>query len=356
MSKYNHSKGGGVLDDNKVILGLSGGVDSAVVARRLKEQGFEVSGVYLDMGAEDGISAARTAAAELDIPLEIVDIRDALEHHVCAPFAADYLAGRTPLPCAVCNPTVKFPALLAAADRLGARWVATGHYARTSQGENGRTHLLRGVHTNDQSYLLARLTQEILQRTIFPLGDWEKTVTREQAGSHGLSAADRPDSMEICFIPDDDYPAWLAGRGEVPPEGNFVDKAGNILGRHGGFHRYTLGQRRGLGVPAASRLFVTAIRPEVNEVVLSAGEDLYYSTVFCSNPNWISIDPPDGTLEAEARFRHSKQSIPVTVEQTAQGLTVSAKTPVRAPTPGQLAVFYHEDLVLGSAWIDGATP
>jgi hypothetical protein len=153
-----------------------------------------------------------------------------------------------------------------------------------------------------------------------------------------------------------DYPAWLAGRGEVPPEGNFVDKAGNILGRHGGFHRYTLGQRRGLGVPAASRLFVTAIRPEVNEVVLSAGEDLYYSTVFCSNPNWISIDPPDGTLEAEARFRHSKQSSPVTVEQTAQGLTVSAKTPVRAPTPGQLAVFYHEDLVLGSAWIDGATP
>jgi len=349
-------EGGGDLDRKKVVLGLSGGVDSAVAARRLKEQNFEVFGVYLDMGAEDGIAAARTAAGELDIPLEVVDIRDQLEHHVCAPFAADYLAGRTPLPCAVCNPTVKFPALLAAADRLGAHWVATGHYARTAPGENGRTHLLRGAHTNDQSYLLARLTQNILQRVIFPLGDYEKESIRSHAAAFGLSAADRPDSMEICFIPDDDYPAWLASRGNVPPEGNFVDKTGKILGRHGGFHRYTLGQRRGLGVPAASRLFVTAIRPETNEVVLSAGEDLFYSTVFCSRPNWISIPAPNGVLEAEARFRHSKHSVPVTVETTAEGLTVRAKAPVRAPTPGQLAVFYREDLVLGSAWIDGASP
>lgn len=339
------------MDERKVVLGLSGGVDSAVAARRLKEQGFEVFGIYLDMGLGDGAEAAQRAARELDLPLEIVDIRHELEHHVCAPFAADYLAGRTPLPCAVCNPTVKFPALLAAADRLGIKWVATGHYARTAVAENGRTLLLRGKHANDQSYLLSRLPQEILQRVIFPLGDYEKTSTRAQAEALSLSAAHRPDSMEICFVPDDDYPSWLAQRGEVPPEGNFVDWEGNILGRHRGYHHYTLGQRRGLGVPAANRLFVTAIRPETNEVVLSAGEDLFYSTVHCSDPNWIAIPGLSGTLSCEGRFRHSKTSVPVTVEQEGNELTVRAQTPVRAPTPGQLAVFYDNDTVIGSAWI-----
>jgi len=339
------------LDERKVVLGLSGGVDSAVAARRLKEQGLAVFGVYLDMGLGDGAEAAQRAARELDLPLEIVDIRHELEHHVCAPFAADYLAGRTPLPCAVCNPTVKFPALLAAADRLGIKWVATGHYARTAVAENGRTLLLRGKHANDQSYLLSRLPQEILQRVIFPLGDYEKTSTRARAADLSLSAAHRPDSMEICFVPDDDYPAWLAQRGEVPPEGNFVDREGNTLGRHRGYHHYTLGQRRGLGVPAASRLFVTAIRPETNEVVLSAGEDLFYSTVHCSDPNWIAIPGLDAPLVCEGRFRHSKASVPVTVEREGDGLIVRAQSPVRAPTPGQLAVFYDNDTVIGSAWI-----
>lgn len=343
------------MDEKKVALGLSGGVDSAVAASRLKAQGYEVHGVYLDIGLADGVEAAKRAAAELSVPLEIVDIRDALEHHVCAPFAAGYLAGRTPLPCAVCNPTVKFPALLAAADRMGAKWVATGHYARTAAGENGRTMLLRGKHTNDQSYLLSRLTQEILQRVIFPLGDYEKTVTRAQAAEDRLSAADKPDSMEICFVPDDDYAAWLAARGDVPPEGDFVDRDGNILGRHKGIHHYTLGQRRGLGIPAEHRLFVTDIRPEENQVVLSAGDDLFYSTIYCTDPNWISIPGIDGPLTAQARFRHSKNTTDVTVEQTGEGLTVYAASPVRAPTPGQLAVFYHEDVVLGSAWIEAAS-
>lgn len=339
------------MEERKVVLGLSGGVDSAVAARRLSEQGFEVFGVYLDMGLGDGIQAAQKAAEELGIPLEVIDIRDRLEHHVCAPFAADYLAGRTPLPCAVCNPTVKFPALLAAADRLGAKWIATGHYARTARSETGRTLLLRGKHVNDQSYLLSRLPQEILSRTLFPLGDYEKETTRTQAADLSLSAAHRPDSMEICFVPDDDYPAWLAARGEVPPPGNFVDREGNILGQHKGYHHYTLGQRRGLGVPAASRLFVTAIRPEQNEVVLSAGEDLFYSTVYAADPNWIAIPGLDGPLVCEARFRHSKTSVGVTVTSEGDTLIIRAETPVRAPTPGQLAVFYDNDTVIGSAWI-----
>ena len=336
----------------KVVLGLSGGVDSAVAAARLREQGYDVTGVYLDLGQGDGAAAARLAAAELDIPLEVADIRDELERRVCAPFAAAYLAGRTPLPCAVCNPTVKFPALLSAADRLGARWVATGHYARTARGENGRALLLRGRSANDQSYLLSRLPQDILRRVIFPLGDDEKTAIRGQAAEQGLSAADRPDSMEICFVPDDDYAAWLDARGDTPPPGNFVDAAGRVLGRHKGIHHYTLGQRRGLGVPAASRLFVTAIRPETNEVVLSAGEDLFYSTVYCVRPNWIALPGLDGPLEVQVRFRHSRAAAAATVEPWGVGVAVHTQSPARAPTPGQLAVFYHGDVVLGSAWIE----
>lgn len=347
-------KGGEEMERERVVLGLSGGVDSAVAAARLRQMGFDVVGVYLEMGVGDGALAARKAAAELNVPLEIVDIRTELETHVCRPFAEGYLAGRTPLPCAVCNPTVKFPALLAAADRLGIHWVATGHYARTAPGENGRTRLLRGGHGNDQTYLLARLPQNILQRVIFPLGDYEKPAIRAQAEAENLSAAHRPDSMEICFVPDDDYAAWLERRGEVPPPGRFVDKEGRVLGTHGGFHRYTLGQRRGLGVPAAHRLFVTEIRPRSNEVVLSAGDDLERSVVHCTEPNWISIPQPEGELVCSARFRHSKGSVPVTVVCGEGGVTVLAHSPVRAPTPGQLAVFYDGDTVLGSAWIDRA--
>ena len=337
-----------------MVLGLSGGVDSAVAAGRLREQGFDVLGVYLDIGSPQGVEAARQAAAELSIPLEVVDIREELERHVCAPFAADYLAGRTPLPCALCNPTVKFPALLAAAHCLGIRRVATGHYARVQMGADGRAMLLRGEHTNDQSYLLARLTQDILQNVIFPLGDYKKETTRARAEEECLSVAHKPDSMEICFVPNDDYAAWLADRGTVPPEGDFVDKNGTVLGRHKGIHHYTLGQRRGLGIPAEHRLFVTAICPEENRVVLSAGDDLFYSTVYCTQPNWISIPGIQGPLRAQARFRHSKQAAEVTVEQYGEGLVVRADSPVRAPTPGQLAVFYHDDVVLGSAWIDRA--
>lgn len=343
------------MDENKVVLGLSGGVDSAVAAKRLKAQGFEVYGVYLDITGAEGIAAARAAASELEIPLEILDIRDALERHVCAPFAEAYRSGRTPLPCAVCNPTVKFPALLKAADKLGAKWVATGHYARTDTDERGRARLLRGEHTNDQSYLLARLTQEQLQRVIFPLGDYKKTAVRAQAEENRLSAAHRPDSMEICFVPDDDYGRWLEARGEVPPPGNFVDGNGIVLGRHKGIHHYTLGQRRGLGIPAEHRLFVTAIRPASDEVVLSGGEDLFYTMVYGTEPNWISIPGFEGELRAQARFRHSKQATEVTVTHWGDGILIRADAPVRAPTPGQLAVLYHDDVVLGSAWIERAS-
>lgn len=336
--------------NQKIVLGLSGGVDSAVAASRLKEAGYEVFALYLDVGL-GGVEAAAQTAEELGVPFRTEDVSEQLERLVCAPFAAQYLAGETPLPCARCNPTVKFPALAREADRVGADWIATGHYARTGRGADGRALLLKGMPANDQSYMLARLPQELLRRVIFPLGDWEKDRVRGQAAERRLSAADRPDSMEICFIPDQDYAAWLDRRGGTPPEGNFVDRAGHVLGRHKGIHHYTLGQRRGLGVPAATRLFVSEIRPETNEVVLSTGEDLFVTRAFCTELNWIAIPGLEGEREVNVRFRHSKTETAAVIRPGLGGVEILTRTPARAPTPGQLAVFYDGETVVGSGWI-----
>lgn len=331
--------------DKKIVLGLSGGVDSAVTARLLQQQGWEVTGLWLDIGLGGG-EDAEAVAAFLGIPFARADIRSALEEHVCAPFAADYLAGRTPLPCARCNPGVKFPALLALADRMGGAHIATGHYARAEDGL-----LKRGRPANDQSYMLARLTRGVLARTVFPLGGFEKTQVRAMAEEFGIPVARKPDSMEICFIPDGDYAAWLDRRGAAPPPGDFVDRDGRVLGRHRGIHHYTLGQRRGLGISAGSRLFVAAILPGTNQVVLSDGEDLFTRAAFCTDPNWIGMEPPAGPVEATVRLRHSKVETPVTLIPRETGVELALKEPARAPTPGQLAVFYRGDLVLGSGWI-----
>lgn len=331
--------------NKKIVLGLSGGVDSALSALLLREQGWEVSCLWLDIGLGGAEDAASVAEA-LGLPFETADIRQALETHVCAPFAADYLAGRTPLPCARCNPQVKFPTLLSLADRTGADYIATGHYARS---ENGI--LKRGRPANDQSYMLARLTPEILRRTVFPLGAYEKREVRAMALERGIPVAEKPDSMEICFIPDGDYAAWLSRRGAVPPVGNFVDNGGKVLGTHKGIHHYTLGQRRGLGVAAGTRVFVSAIRPDTNEVVLSDGADLYIESAFCTDLNWISMPPPEGPVESTVRLRHSKVETPAALIPRDNGLELSLHTPARAPTPGQLAVFYDGDVVLGSGWI-----
>lgn len=331
-----------------VVLGLSGGVDSAVTARLLLEQGYAVTGVYLDIGAGgSGADDAAAVAETLGIPFVVRSIADELEKHVCAPFAADYLAGRTPLPCARCNPTVKFPALLAEADARGIPMVATGHYARVKDGV-----LYRGEPANDQSYLLARLPREILRRVIFPLGEFEKTAVRDLAVKYGIPVAHKPDSMEICFVPDDDYAAWLEARGAVAPPGDFIDKDGKVLGRHKGIHCYTLGQRRGLGVSGPHRYFVTAIDPGNNTVTLSDGGDLGRTEVICTEPNWLTEAPPTRSFGCQVRLRHSKRSDLVTVTPNEGGkVVIRSETLLRAPTPGQLAVFYEGERVLGSAWI-----
>ena len=335
----------------KIVLGLSGGVDSAVAAKLLQEH-YDVTGLYLDIGlGGSGAADAAAVAERLGIPLEIADIRAQLEEQVCAPFAADYLAGRTPLPCARCNRLVKFPALFALAERIGARYVSTGHYARVENGV-----LKKGMPANDQSYMLARLTREQLQKVIFPLGDYEKNQVRALARGFGIPVADKPDSMEICFIPDGDYAAWLDRRVETPPPpGDFVDREGNVLGRHRGIHHYTLGQGRGLGVSGPHRYYVTDIRPGEGTVVLSNGSDLMASRVLCSRPNWLAVDDLTGPMEVTVRLRHSRTETEGTVLPSGLGkVEVRLKRPARAPTPGQLAVFYQGDVVAGSAWIEGS--
>ena len=335
----------------KIVLGLSGGVDSAVAARLL-QQDYTVIGLFLSIGPEAaGEDDARAVAEELGIDFHVMDIADALERHVKGPFAEAYLSGQTPLPCARCNPLVKFPSLLALADELGADFIATGHYARICPGPEGRTLLLKGQPANDQSYMLAQLPQEILQRVIFPLGNYGKESVRALAEGYGIPVAHKPDSMEICFIPNDDYGAWLEERGAAAPEGDFVAPDGTILGRHKGIHRYTLGQGRGLGVSGPHRYYVSAIDPETNTVTLSDGSDLFREEIFCMDPNWIAIEGLGGSREVTARFRHSKSEVPCTLIPQEKDVLVQAHAPVRAPTPGQLAVFYEGDVVVGSAWI-----
>lgn len=326
-----------------VVLGLSGGVDSAVAALLLREQGFRVHGVYLDNGVGNA-DAARQAARELNISFQTVNIQAELACHVRAPFARAYLEGRTPNPCALCNPKVKFPALLAVADRLGAPWVATGHYARAQNGL-----LLRGRPANDQSYLLSRLESGQLRRCLFPLGDYDKAQVRALARSHGLTVADAPASMEICFIPDNDYAGYLERQGFSAPPGNFVDREGNVLGRHGGIHRYTLGQGSGLGVSGPCKYYVSQLRPATNEVVLSDGSDLFTQEVLCRDLNWLVPSPP---TEVTVRFRHSKTELSAVLKPLPDGrLLVETQTPARCPTPGQLAAFYQGEVVAGSGWI-----
>ena len=329
----------------KLVLGLSGGVDSAV-ALALLQADYEVHSVFLDIGLI-GAEDARRLAESQHSPFYTIDIRQELEQHVCTAFAADYLAGKTPSPCAVCNPTVKFPALFAKADEIGAEFVATGHYARIVE-RDGQTYLAKSLSEKDQSYMLARLPAELLPRLKFPLGDLSKEQVREKAREMGLFVADKPDSMEICFIPGDDYAVWLAERDCAAPEGDFVDKDGKILGRHKGIHRYTLGQGKGLGVSYSHRLFVSRIDVERNQVVLSDGRDLCTHTIHTVEPNWLA----PVCERVTARFRHSKTEVAATLNINDCGVIVETGTPVRAPTPGQLAVFYDGDIVVGSGWIE----
>ncbi len=336
----------------KVVLGLSGGVDSAVAAAKLKAKGFEVYGLFLELGL-GGQDAALKTAEDIGIPLCISRKKAEFEKEICAYFLNEYVSARTPNPCQRCNPLIKFRALEDYADEIGAAFIATGHYAKTGRDSANRALLLRAGSGKDQSYMLYRLERETVRHCIFPLSEaGDKASVREEARKMGLNVSEKPDSMDVCFIPDGDVQTWLEKNGAVLPGGNFVDADGNILGRHKGLHRYTVGQRKGLGIPAESRLFVKELRPDTNEILLSF-EDVFENEIRLKDVHYIAPEyAENGMFECGVRVRFSKNAYPACVlpgdRDTAK---IVFKKPARAPAKGQSAVFYDNDIVIGGGII-----
>lgn len=329
---------------SRIVLGFSGGVDSAVSAMLLKNAGHEVIGLYMDNTDENALRDAVETAEFAGIELEVADVRAALEENVCRPFTDCYLRGETPNPCVICNPSVKFKTLLSAADRRGAELVATGHYARA---ENGAIYKSRP--SNDQTYMLCRLTREQAARAVFPLGALEKTQTRAMAEEFGLPVAHKGDSMEICFIPDKDYIGWLGRRAELPGAGDFV-LHGEVVGRHEGIYRYTVGQRRP-GMIDGRKVYVSRIDARMNTVELALWEELFKTEVTARDFNWL-IDAPDKPIRASVRVRHTKwENPPCTVYNDGGTVRIVCDEPVRAPAAGQSAVLYDGDRLLGGGFI-----
>lgn len=334
-----------------IVLGLSGGVDSSVAAGYLRE-GYRVTAVFLDTGTGSP-DAARHSADSLGIPLVVRDVREEFERHVVGPFALEYLNCRTPNPCVLCNRTVKLKTLFDIADELGARYVATGHYARRAV-YRGRPAIAR-ARTKDQSYMLWYIDPKWQERLLFPLGDAaSKDDVRRKARDLGLAAADAPDSQDICFVPDGDYAAFLERRGLVPTPGEIVDDDGRVLGRHEGLYRYTVGQRRGLGVAAGERVYVSRLDRAHNRVILSHGEVLLRDTVRVSGAAFLQGKPIIGERYAvKLRLGASPASCTVEALDGAGEMTLRLDSPVRMAAPGQSAVLYDGEVLLGGGFIKG---
>jgi tRNA-uridine 2-sulfurtransferase len=344
--------------NGRVGLALSGGADSAAAALLLREQGSDVLGVtavLAERGDAAGAAEAGAAIAErLGIPHRVVDLRDAFRRRVLEPFAAEYARGRTPNPCACCNAAIKFGALAEAARAAGATCLATGHYARRDE-RAGAPCLRRGRDAaRDQSYFLARLSPAQLAFARFPLGNLTKTAALELVTRHGLADCLRPPSRDCCFIGTDaDGTAIDAGGvGEAPPPGEVVDTAGHVLGRHDGIHRATIGQRRGFGVAARERLYVVAIDAARNRVVLGTREEAMRDTLTADRATWFDGYPGDrGEAAVQMRYRHPAVACRLTLAEGGRMVHAVCAEPQFAVTPGQLAVFYDGDMVMGSGWI-----
>lgn len=349
---------------NRVVVGMSGGVDSSVAAALLAEKGYEVIGVSLNLlscdrpiersccSAKDR-EDARAVCEQLGIAHSVVDCRARFREGVIEPFIRDYLAGRTPSPCILCNELVKFPALLEEAKKSGAKFVATGHYARVTRDREG-SHLLKGSDAEkDQSYFLFGLDQTFLSKIIFPLGGMTKMQTRRIAEDKCLRTRAKPDSQEVCFVPDDDYMGFIEDRAgaDIRGPGNFIDTRGKAVGRHKGIHSYTIGQRRGLGFGIGKRQYVVRIDAEKNDVVLGGEADLMRSEMIVDNVSWT--DPRRSeNKRATVKIRSTHEGVPCSIEIMDGGRAhVRFDEPVRAIAPGQAAVFYDGDEVLGGGWI-----
>jgi tRNA-specific 2-thiouridylase len=351
---------------------MSGGVDSSVAAALLAEQGHDVIGLSMQLydasaTAADGRTAfgscctlddlhdARRVAAQLRFPHYILNFERHFHDTVVSNFVREYAAGRTPLPCAHCNSDLKFATLLERAHGLGAAVVATGHYARVERSAEGRWLLRRSADgEKDQSYFLFSLTQGQLAAAMFPVGTLTKREVREQARRLGLEVADKPDSQEICFVPDGDYAAFVGRRApEVERGGAIVSESGEHLGAHGGIHRFTVGQRKGLGVSAPAPLYVLRIDPASRQVTVGPKGALERTSLTASSVNWISVDPPAGwaTVSAQIRHRHSPASARVRALEGGRAELIFDE-PQLAITPGQAVVFYDGDIVVGGGWIE----
>ena len=352
----------------KVLIAMSGGVDSSVAAYLMKKQGCDCVGVTMrlfsndDIGLSreksccslDDVQDARSVAAKLAIPYYVFNFTGDFKSQVIDRFTSAYACGQTPNPCIDCNRYLKFERLYERAQLMGCDAVVTGHYARIGQ-ENGRFVLKKALDASkDQSYVLYSLTQEQLAHTRLPLGEFEKTDTRRIAEELGFFNARKPDSQDICFVPDGDYAAFIERTtGKTYPEGNFVDEQGNVLGRHRGIIHYTVGQRRGLGIAAETPLYVKRIDPERNEVVLCRDEALYSRALTAKELNWMAFETPPDSFRASAKIRYRHTEQPCTVTALPGGrVAVEFDEPQRAATPGQAVVFYDGDTVLGGGVIE----
>ena len=364
----------------RIVVAMSGGVDSSVAAALLAEQGHDVIGLSMQLYDQsegqtsfgsccsiDDLYDARRVAAALDIPHYIMNFERQFQEQVVSNFVDEYAAGRTPLPCAHCNSDLKFATLAERAQALGADAVATGHYARVEPtgrasdagalSGQARYVLKRGVDAaKDQSYFLFSLTQAQLARAVFPVGDRPKQAVREYARLRKLPVADKPDSQEICFIPDNDYRGFVEKQlPDTDRAGLFIDERGAVLGGHAGVHRFTVGQRKGLGLtssPSGTPLYVLALRPADQQVIVGPRSSLERTTLSASGVNWL-VETPQSAVRAAVQIRHRHQAAPASVRATGPGqAAVTFDTPQIAITPGQAVVFYDDDVVLGGGWID----
>lgn len=352
-----------------VVVGMSGGVDSSVAACLLKKQGYEVIGVTMQIWQEEdactveneggccglrAVEDARRVAAQIGIPYYVMNFRREFQESVIDYFVREYREGRTPNPCIACNRYVKWESLLQKSLAIGADYIATGHYARICHLQNGRHTLVRSdAKGKDQTYALYNLTQDQLAHTLFPLGEYDKNQIRQIAEDAGLQVAHKPDSQEICFVPDNDYAGFLEREtGERESVGNFVNRFGEVLGQHKGIGHYTIGQRKGLGIAFGEPMFVIEIRPETNEVVLGTGDDVFVDHLTAEKVNYMAVDHFEKGQEVLARIRYNHEGAAAVIEEIGEdSFSLRFKEPVRAVTPGQAVVLYDHDLVLGGGTI-----